>query len=143
MHPRPVHLYGLDHCLPAGLKPLVQRAPATLQPAKECYKEALSPRGRHPFSANLTHFRLPAVQGMLFIIYGVAGLGVQTLLLRLMLSCLSESRVLVLGEPSLHCQPASLLRRRAGCICATLHDAADWQAAAASRVHVRYLTCRN
>eukprot|EP00891_Asterochloris_glomerata_P006385 jgi/Astpho2/6385/Aster-06047 len=36
-------------------------------------------------------------QGTLFIIYGVAGLGVQTLLLRLMLSCLSEARVLVLG----------------------------------------------
>ncbi len=57
---------------------------------------------------------------MLFIIYGVAGLGVQTLLLRLMLSCLSEARVLVLGEPSL---------------CPIACQSAE----AAGRVHGRYL----
>ena len=88
----------------------MQRAPATLHFAKGMLLRSPVLQGKtflrckpevqaRPTSA------LPAVQGMLFIIYGVAGLGVQTLLLRLMLSCLSESRVLVLGKSTLCRQP--------------------------------------
>lgn len=40
------------------------------------------------------------VQARLFIIFGVCGLIVQTLLLRVLLSWFNESRVLVIGESS-------------------------------------------
>ena len=100
MHPRPVHLYALDPCLLAGWRPAVQQTLAVLQSSEGFLQISPSRRKGHPCSGSLTHFCLPAVQGMLFIIFGVSALLVQTLLLRVMLSCLSEARVLVLGEPS-------------------------------------------
>ena len=42
------------------------------------------------------------LQASLFIIFGICGLLVQTVLLRLLLSWFSESRVLVIGESIRH-----------------------------------------
>ena len=65
------------------------------------------------------------VQARLFIIYGVCGLIVQTLLLRVLLGWFNESRVLVIGESL---QPIMCQQRRASHCCCLVAGMCNWLA---------------